>query len=203
MIKITQLPYERNSLIPYISEETISYHYDKHHKNYVNKLNEIIKGSTLENKSLEEIILNSNGNIFNNAAQIWNHTFYWFCMTPGGRKLNTEYKIYKQIIDSFGSIEGFEREFLKTAMSQFGSGWTWLFKNTEGKLSIVNTSNAGCLLTTPEMVPLLVCDVWEHAYYIDTRNDRQCYIKNFLNLIDWSFCEKIFLGFKYSDLMEY
>ena len=179
------LPYKKDALAPHISAETIEYHYGKHHQAYVNKLNDLIKGTEFENvNSLEDIIKKASGGIFNNAAQIWNHSFYWQCLTP---KATPMPDVLKQALTQiFGSVDQFKTSFIEKAMGNFGSGWTWLVKNTAGSLEIVNTSNANNPLTDNK-TPLLTCDVWEHAYYIDYRNARAKYLENFWELINWNF----------------
>ena len=188
--ELPTLPYAFNALEPYISQETLEYHYGKHHQAYVNKLNGLIPGTAFEGQSLEEIILNSDGGVFNNAAQIWNHTFYWHCMSPEGG--GDPYDALAAAIDqTFGSFEKFKDDFTNAAHTQFGSGWAWLVKNETGKLEILSTSNA-CNPMTVRKTPLLTCDVWEHAYYIDTRNDRPKYVSNFWQLVNWDFVAKNF-----------
>ncbi len=179
------LPYGKSALEPYISAETIEYHYGKHHQTYVTNLNNLIKGTQFENKSLEEIVRSSDGGIFNNAAQVWNHTFYWHCLSPnaGGEPSGV---IAEAINASFGSFAEFKQQFNDAAAKNFGSGWTWLVKKADGKLAIINTSNASTPLTTTDK-PLLTIDVWEHAYYIDCRNARVKYIDNFWSLVNWKF----------------
>jgi len=182
------LPYNQNALEPYISKETIEYHYDKHHRGYVNKLNALIKGTDLEKKKLEEIIKKTtNKSIFNNAAQVFNHTFYWNSMSPKKLKpgKTTEILLKKY----FGSLETFKEEFIKAAITLFGSGWVWLIQKKDGTLAIKQTGNAGCPIKDGEK-PILTCDVWEHAYYIDYRNLRKKYVENWWNLINWDFVEK-------------
>lgn len=188
--KLPELPYALDALEPHISQETLEYHYGKHHKAYVDKLNALVPGTEYEGKSLEEIIMKSDGGIFNNAAQVWNHTFYWHCMSAqgGGDPYNA---LAAAIDETFGSLEKFKEEFTNAALTQFGSGWAWLVKNKDNKLEIVQTSNAGNPMTEGK-TPLLTCDVWEHAYYIDTRNDRPKYVSNFWNLINWDFAVKNF-----------
>ena len=168
--ELPALPYAKDALAPHISAETIEYHYGKHHQTYVTNLNNLIKGTAFEGKSLEEIIRSSEGGVFNNAAQVWNHTFYWNCLAPnaGGEPTG---KVAEAIAASFGSFADFKAQFTDAAIKNFGSGWTWLVKNSDGKLAIVSTSNAGTPLTT-DATPLLTVDVWEHAYYIDYRNAR-------------------------------
>lgn len=186
--ELPKLPYEKNALEPHISQETLEYHYGKHHQAYVNKLNELLPGSGFEKASLEDIILKSEGAIFNNAAQVWNHTFYWHCMSPNGGGMPSE-ELLNEINSAFGSFDAFKEQFTTAALTQFGSGWAWLVRNKHGKLEIVKTANAGNPMTANQL-PLLTCDVWEHAYYIDTRNDRPKYVGNFWNLVNWSFVEK-------------
>jgi Fe-Mn family superoxide dismutase len=189
-ITLPELPYKRNALEPYISESTINFHYGKHHATYVANLNKLILGSDLENKSLEEIIKisandSSKAGIFNNAAQIWNHTFYWNSIKPnGGGKPSGE--ILAKIETDFGSYENFVNEFKTAGATQFGSGWAWLVLE-ENKLKIVKTSNANTPLTT-SAIPLMTMDVWEHAYYLDYQNARPSYINTFLEkLVNWDF----------------
>lgn len=180
------LPYELNALEPHISRETLEYHYGKHHKAYVDKLNLLIATeSAYQNKSLEEIIKNSTGPIFNNAAQIWNHTFYWSCLSPQGGSLPTG-ALAEAITQAFGSFDTFKEQFTQASINTFGSGWAWLVKNADGKLAIVSTSNAQ-LPMTQNQTALLTCDVWEHAYYIDYRNSRPNYLEAFWNLVNWNF----------------
>ena len=183
--QLPELPYERDALEPHISRETLDYHYGKHHNTYVVKLNGLVEGTELESKSLEEIIKTSEGGIFNNAAQVWNHTFYWNCLSPeGGDKPSGE--LAAAIDKAFGSYDEFVAKFSDMAVNNFGSSWTWLVKNTDGSLEIVNTSNAGTPLTGDQK-PLLTCDLWEHAYYIDYRNLRPDYLKAFWALVNWEF----------------
>ncbi len=189
--KLPDLPYEKNALEPYISEETLHYHHDKHHQAYVNKLNELIKDNKYADLNLEEIIKRSEpGPIFNNAAQVWNHTFYWHCMTPSGGG-QPENKLADAINKHFGSFDEFQKKFNQAAMGQFGSGWAWLAKNANGSLEIYSTSNAGTPMTDNKQA-ILTCDVWEHAYYIDTRNDRAKYVENFWNVVNWDFVAEQF-----------
>lgn len=185
MFKLPPLPYELNALEPYLSKETLEYHYGKHHQAYVNNLNNLVKETAFENLELTEIIMKSEGSIFNNAAQIWNHTFYWNCMTanPTGEPHG---KLADAIQKSFGSFEEFKKKFTQSAATLFGSGWTWLVKNEQGNLEILNTSNAGLPMKERKKA-LLTCDVWEHAYYIDYRNVRADYLENFWKLVNWHF----------------
>jgi Fe-Mn family superoxide dismutase len=179
-----------NALEPHISAETLEFHYDKHHASYVSKLNNLIEGSEFETASLEDIIKNASGAIFNNGAQVWNHTFYWNCMSPdgGGEPKGT---LATALDEAFGDLDSFKQQFSQRAIDNFGSGWTWLVKNAEGKLQIVNTSNAGNPLTDNKQ-PLLTCDVWEHAYYIDYRNARPKYLEAFWQLVNWDFVARQF-----------
>lgn len=187
---LPDLPYSKDALDPYISIETLEYHHDKHHRTYVDKLNKLIDGTHFEKKSLEEIIRESQGGIFNNAAQSWNHTFYWQCMSPNGGKYPSD-KLASAIKEYFGSIEEFKELFISMANNHFASGWTWLVKNKAGKLEVLSTANAGNPIIDDKK-PLLTCDVWEHAYYIDTRNDRSKYVNNFWQVINWNFVEENF-----------
>ena len=183
--QLPELPYALDALEPYISRETLEYHYGKHHQAYVNNLNKLIAETEHADKSLEDIITSSSGGIFNNAAQVWNHTFYWNCMAPnaGGEPVG---ELKSAIYEQFESFENFKEEFTKTAISTFGSGWAWLTREDSGNLEILSTSNADNPLTQGKKA-LLTCDVWEHAYYIDTRNDRPKYVSNFWNLVNWDF----------------
>lgn len=184
------LPYEMDALAPHISQETLEYHYGKHHKTYVDNLNNLIPGTEYEDMGLEEIIKQSSGGIFNNAAQIWNHTFYWHCLSPNGGGEPTG-ALADAINDAFGSFDAFKEAFSKTAITTFGSGWGWLVKNADGGLEIVSTSNAGTPMTDKQTA-LLTCDVWEHAYYIDYRNARPKYLEHFWNLVNWDFVAENF-----------
>jgi Fe-Mn family superoxide dismutase len=187
--KLPELPYAKNSLTPYISEEGFDYHYGKHHATYVNKLNELIQGTELEQKSLEDIILYSDKEgktaIFNNAAQHFNHSFFWNCLSPNGGG-NPKGKIEELINRDFESFDKFKEKFSNAAVTLFGSGWTWLALNNEGKLEILQLSNAGTPLTSGKK-PLLTIDVWEHAYYIDHRNARPKFVEGFWNYVNWDF----------------
>jgi len=186
--KLPALPWPQDALAPHISPETISFHYGKHHNAYVVKLNELIKGTEFAEMSLEDIIRKSSGGIFNNAAQIWNHTFYWNCLSPKGGGAATG-KVADAINKKWGSFDKFKQEMSTSCATNFGSGWTWLVKNSAGELEIVNTSNAGCPLTDKK-APLLTIDVWEHAYYVDYRNARPNYVAGIWNLINWDFVNK-------------
>ncbi len=185
-IELPALPYARDALAPTISEETIDYHYGKHHNAYVTNLNKMIEGTADADKTLEEIIRSSSGGVFNNAAQIWNHTFYWNSLAPNaGGEPNGE--LADAITAAFGSFAEFQTKFTASAAGNFGSGWTWLVKNADGSLAIVNTSNADTPITDETVTPLLTVDVWEHAYYVDYRNARPEYLKNFWEIANWDF----------------
>jgi Fe-Mn family superoxide dismutase len=179
------LPYAMDALQPHISKETLEFHYGKHHQAYVTNLNNLIKGTEFENLSLEEIVRKSSGGVFNNAAQVWNHTFYWNGMAPnaGGAPSGA---VAEAINAKWGSFDNFKAEFTKSCVGNFGSGWTWLVKKADGSVDIVNTSNAATPLTGSDK-PLLTCDVWEHAYYVDYRNARPKYVETFWNLVNWNF----------------
>lgn len=192
-IELPALPYARSALAPTISEETINYHYGKHHNSYVSKLNKMIEGTDDANKSLEEIIRSSEGGIFNNAAQIWNHTFYWNSLSPNTDGAPSG-KLADAINSQFGSFEQFKDKFSASAASNFGSGWTWLVKNADGSLAIINTSNADTPITDESVTPLLTVDIWEHAYYVDYRNARPEYLKNFWKIANWEFAANNFAG---------
>ncbi len=182
------LPYALDGLSPYISKETLEYHYGKHHQTYVTNLNNLIKGTEFESLGLEDIVKKSTGGIFNNAAQVWNHTFYWNSMKPNGGGAPTG--ALAQAIDAkWGSFDQFKEEFTKCAIGTFGSGWAWLVQKSDGSLDLVSTSNAATPLTG-DAKSLLTCDVWEHAYYIDTRNARPKYLENFWNLVNWEFASQ-------------
>lgn len=183
--ELPALPYELDSLAPHISRETLEYHYGKHHQAYVNNLNNLVPGTEFEGMTLEEIINNAKGGIFNNAAQIWNHTFYWHSLAPNGGGEPTG-ALADAINKHFGSFASFQETFSKTAATLFGSGWAWLVKNADGSLAIEGTNNADTPMTSGKTA-LLTCDVWEHAYYIDYRNARPEYIKHFWNLVNWDF----------------
>lgn len=188
---LPDLPYPKNALAPHISEETLEYHHGKHHQAYVTNLNKLIEGTEYEGRSLEDIIKTSSGGVFNNAAQVWNHTFYWHCLSPnGGGKPSA--KLLAAIESSFGSFDEFQQKFTQTALTTFGSGWAWLVKKEDGSLDLVSTSNAQTPLTDETLTPLLTCDVWEHAYYIDYRNARPNYVDAFWKLVNWAFVEEKF-----------
>ncbi|AQQ68356.1 superoxide dismutase [Microbulbifer agarilyticus] len=188
---LPELPYAMDALQPHISQETLEYHYGKHHKTYVDKLNGLLDGTPEADKSLEEVIKSSSGGVFNNAAQIWNHTFYWNCLSPNGGGAATG-AVAEAINAAFGSFDKFKEEFTASAVNNFGSGWTWLVKKSDGSVAIVNTSNAETPLTDSSVTPLLTCDVWEHAYYIDYRNARPKYMEAFWALLNWDFVNQNF-----------
>jgi Fe-Mn family superoxide dismutase len=177
-------------LAPHISAETLDYHYGKHHQAYVTNLNNLIKGTEFEASSLEDIVKKSSGGVFNNAAQIWNHTFYWNSLTPTA-KGKPAGALAAAIDAKWGSFDAFKEAFTKSAIGNFGSSWTWLVKKADGTVDIVNTSNAATPLTTSDK-PLLTCDLWEHAYYIDFRNMRPKYVETFFALANWEFAEANF-----------
>lgn len=185
-IELPALPYARDALAPHVSAETIDYHYGKHHNAYVTNLNGMIEGTDHASKSLEEIIRNSEGGVFNNAAQIWNHTFYWNSLSPNGGGDPTG-ALADAINATFGSVDELKSKMTASAAGNFGSGWTWLVKNGAGELEIVNTSNADTPITDSSITPLLTIDVWEHAYYVDYRNARPEYLKNFWEIANWEF----------------
>jgi len=185
------LPFAKNALAPHMSEETFEYHYGKHHQAYVTNLNNLIKGTEFENASLEDIVKKSSGGIYNNSAQIWNHTFFWNCLSPnGGGEPNGA--LADAIKAKWGSYDEFKKAFQTSAVGNFGSGWTWLVKKADGSVDIVNMGAAGTPLTTGDKA-LLTIDVWEHAYYIDHRNARPKFVETFLNhLVNWEFAAKNF-----------
>lgn len=197
-IILAKLPYKFTALEPYISEATLRLHYGKHHKGYIDKLNKLIKGTSFESLSLEEIIINSassaedtvNKKIYKNARQAWNHAFYWQCMSA---KHNTEpsENLMKVLVREFSSLNGFKDQFQKVGLDQFGSGWVWLAESIHKELVIISTSNADCPLDLG-LRPLLVCDLWEHSYYLDYKNDRKEYLEKFWSLVNWKFIESRF-----------
>ena len=188
--ELPALPFAKNALAPHMSEETFDYHYAKHHQAYVTNLNNLIPGTEYEKLSLEEIVKKSSGGIYNNAAQIWNHTFFWSCLRPNGGGAPTG-ALADAINAKWGSYDAFKEAFQKSAVGNFGSGWTWLVKKADGSVDIVNTSNAATPLSGQDK-PLLTCDVWEHAYYIDYRNRRADFCTAFWNLVNWDFVAKNF-----------
>lgn len=188
---LPELPYAKDALVPHLSVETLEFHHGKHHNAYVTNLNNLIPGTEFEGKSLEDIIKTSSGGIFNNAAQIWNHTFYWHSLSPKGGGAPTG-AVADAINKTWGSFDKFKEEFNKMAVGNFGSSWTWLVKKADGSLAIVNTSNAGTPMTEKGVTPLLTVDLWEHAYYIDYRNLRPKYLEGFWALVNWEFANANF-----------
>ena len=190
--ELPPLPFEKNALEPHISAETFEYHHGKHHQAYVTNLNNLIPGTEFEGKDLETIIKTSSGGIFNNAAQVWNHTFFWNCMAPnaGGQPTGP---LADAINAAFGDFDKFKEEFTKTAIGTFGSGWAWLVKKADGSVGLASTIGAGNPMTAGDK-PLLTCDVWEHAYYIDYRNARPKFVEAFWNVVNWDFVAKNFAG---------
>jgi len=184
--ELPALPYEKNALEPHISAETLEYHYGKHHATYVTKLNGLVEGTDMASKSLEDLVKNSDGGVFNNAAQIWNHTFYWNSLSPNGGSEPTG-ALADAINTKWGSFADFKAALNDKAVNNFGSSWTWLVKTADGSLDIVNTSSAATPLTDASLTPLLTVDLWEHAYYIDYRNVRPKYLEGFWALANWDF----------------
>jgi Fe-Mn family superoxide dismutase len=184
---LPELPYAHDALAPHMSRETLEFHYGKHHKTYVDTANKLAAGTEFENASLEEAVKKASGKLFNNVAQIWNHTFFWHSLTP--KQAVPGKKLSDALVKNFGGVEDFKKQFTESAIGNFGSGWTWLVKKPDGSLAIVNTSNAATPLTTSD-VPLLTADVWEHAYYIDYRNARASYLEHYWSLVNWEFAEK-------------
>ena len=189
--ELPALPYEKDALEPHISAETLDFHYGKHHATYVTKLNGLIEGTDLASKSLEEIVKSSEGGVFNNAAQIWNHTFYWHSLSPNGGGEPTG-ALADAINAKWGSFDDFKAAFNDKAVNNFGSSWTWLVKTADGGLDIVNTSNAATPLTDESLSPLMTVDLWEHAYYIDYRIVRPKYLEGFWALVNWEFASANF-----------
>jgi Fe-Mn family superoxide dismutase len=187
------LPYAMDALAPFLTKETLEFHYGKHHQTYVDNLNKMAPGTEFDGKSLEEIVLKAQGPIFNNAAQVWNHTFYWGGLRPKGGNAEPGGELAQAINAAFGSFATFKEQFTAKTVGQFGSGWGWLVKGKDGKLAVEATGNAGNPLTAGAK-PLLTCDVWEHAYYIDYRNARAKYVAEFFNHVNWDFVEKNLKG---------
>ncbi|MHA7834958.1 MAG: superoxide dismutase [Algiphilus sp.] len=186
-LTLPDLPYAREALEPHMSAETLDYHHGKHHKTYVDTANNLISGTEFEQMPLEEIIVKSSGKLFNQTAQIWNHSFFWQCLTPNQTQPGK--KLTDALVKEFGGIEDFKKLFTETAIGTFGSGWAWLVKKPDGSLAVTSTSNAGTPLTDGDRA-LLTCDVWEHAYYIDHRNARPKYLEAFWQLVNWEFVEQ-------------
>ena len=185
--ELMTLPYAPDALAPLMSKETLEFHYGKHHQTYVNNLNNLITGTKFENSTLVEIVLGSEGGLFNNAAQVYNHDFFWKGLTPKQSAISS--KVETALTQAFGSVEKFKEEFTTKAVGHFGSGWAWLVQDENKALKIITTSNAANPLTD-KLKPILVCDVWEHAYYIDVRNARPKYLENFWKLVNWDFVEQ-------------
>ncbi|HEX7380580.1 MAG TPA: Fe-Mn family superoxide dismutase [Nevskiaceae bacterium] len=183
---LPELPYAKEALEPHMSRETLEYHYGKHHKAYVDKANKLIVGTEFEKASLDDAVKKATGGLFNQVAQIWNHNFFWKCLTPTQKEPGK--KLADALVKNFGGIDDFKKQFAASAGGNFGSGWTWLVKNSDGSLSVVNTSNAGTPLTEGKTA-ILTVDVWEHAYYIDYRNSRANYLEHYWSLVNWSFAE--------------
>ena len=201
MFKLPQLPYAKTELAPFLNEEQMNYHYDKHHKAYIDNLNKFIEtDAALKNKPLEEIIMSSTGGIFNNAAQIWNHTFYWFNISPVGKGGQASAELTSAIKKDFGSMDELKAKFVDGGMKTFGSGWIWLCTDAQGKLTLVSTSNAAVPFTANGPAPIMVADVWEHAYYVDYRNARQKYLETFWNQINWTFVSENYASKKVRQL---
>jgi Fe-Mn family superoxide dismutase len=188
MHTLPALPYAKTALAPHISAETIEFHYGKHHQTYVDNLNKLVVGTEFEKLPLEAIVTKAQGPIFNNAAQVWNHSFYWNGLAPGKGGEPTG-ALAEAIAKTFGSFAKFREQFTQSAVTLFGSGWAWLVRKKDGSLAIVQTSNAGNPLTSGD-TPILTCDVWEHAYYVDYRNARAKYVESFWNLVDWDVAAK-------------
>ncbi len=190
--ELPALPYAMDALAPHISKETLEYHYGKHHNAYVTNLNNLVEGTDFANVSLEETVRNATGGMFNNAAQIWKHSFYWNCLSPNGGGAPTG-ELGAAIDKAFGSYDAFKEEFTKKAVTLFGSGWAWLVRRDDGSVAIEQTTNADTPLTGAD-TPLLTCDVWEHAYYVDYRNARPDYVKAFWALVNWDFASDNYKG---------
>jgi Fe-Mn family superoxide dismutase len=190
--ELPDLPYDKDALAPHISSETLEYHHDKHHKKYVDTLNSLIPGTEFENMSLEETVKKSSGKMFNQAGQAWNHDFYWKCLTPNDSQPQGD--LEQAINQAFGSADTFQKEFNDKASALFGSGWTWLVKKSDGSLGIEQTPNAETPIQGGRDIPLLTCDMWEHAYYIDYRNAKAKYLEAFWNVCNWDFVAKNFSG---------
>lgn len=201
MFKLPQLPFAKTEMAPLFNEEQLNFHYDKHHKAYIDNLNKFLETDpTLKGKSLEEIVLSSSGGVFNNAAQTWNHTFYWFNMQPAAKGGTFSPELTAAIKRDFGSMDELKAKFVDGGMKTFGSGWIWLCADAAGKLSLVSTSNAAVPFTGNGPIPLMVADVWEHAYYVDYRNARQKYLETFWGQINWTFVSENFASKKVRDL---
>lgn len=201
MFKLPQLPYAKTALAPLFNEEQMNFHYDKHHKAYIDNLNKFMEtDASLKGKSLEEIVVSSTGGVFNNSAQAWNHTFYWFNITTAGQGGQPSAALADAVKRDFGSMDELKAKFVDGGMKTFGSGWIWLCSDAAGKLSLVSTSNAAVPFTGNGPTPLLVADVWEHAYYVDYRNARQKYLETFWSQVNWTFASENYASKKVRDL---
>lgn len=201
MFKLPQLPYPKTGLAPFLGDEQMTFHYEKHHKAYIDNLNKFLETDpSLKAKTLEEIVLSSTGGIFNNSAQAWNHTFFWFNMAPAGQGGQPSGELAAAITRDFGSLDDLKGKFVDGGVKTFGSGWIWLCVDTAGKLSLVSTSNAQVPFTGNGPVPLMVADVWEHAYYVDYRNARQKFLETFWSHVNWKFVSENFASKKVRDL---
>ena len=201
MFKLPQLPYSKTALSPFLNEEQMTFHYDKHHKAYIDNLNKFIEtDASLKGKTLEEIVLSSTGGIFNNAAQIWNHTFYWLNIAPVGKGGTPTGPLADAIKRDFGGMDELKAKFVDGGMKTFGSGWIWLCSDSAGKLTLVSTSNAAVPFTNNGPIPLMTADVWEHAYYVDYRNARQKYLETFWSQVNWTFVSENYTTKKVRDL---
>lgn len=190
--ELPPLPYAMDALAPHLSQEALEYHYGKHHQGYVNKLNKQVVGTEYEGMALDDIVKTASGGVFNNAAQIWNHSFYWQCLSPSGGGACPEGPFADALAAAFGSVDAFVEQYTAAITSVFGSGWAWLVKTGEGKLEIVTTKDAGCPIVDSGVTPILTVDVWEHAYYIDYRNSRPNYVTAFWELVNWEFAASQF-----------
>lgn len=193
MFRLPELPYQQSAFAPWLSAESFEFHYGKHHKAYIDKMNDAIKGTPKSEQSLEQIVKEAQAGLFNNSAQAWNHTFFWHCISASKKGLDTQKTLADAIQKDFGSVDEFKKKFQETAVGQFGSGWAWLVKNSQGKLEVIGTANADTPFVKG-LVPVLTCDVWEHAYYIDHRNARPKFVEGFLEHASWEFAAKNYAG---------
>lgn len=201
MFKLPTLPYAKTGLSPFLNEEQMTFHYDKHHKAYIDNLNKFMEtDASLKAKSLEEIVLSSTGGVFNNSAQAWNHTFFWFNMAPAGKTGKASDALAAAITRDFGGMDQLKEKFVDGGVKTFGSGWIWLCADNDGKLSLVSTSNAAVPFTNNGPRPLMVADVWEHAYYIDYRNARQKFLETFWTHVNWTFVSENYASTKVREL---
>lgn len=202
MFRLPELPYQQSAFAPWLSPESFEFHYGKHHKAYIDKMNDAIKGTPKSEQTLEQIVQEAQGGLFNNSAQAWNHTFFWHCITPQKQTLESQKALAEAIKKDFGSVDDFKKKFQETALAQFGSGWAWLAKNPQGKLEITSTPNADTPITRG-LIPILTCDVWEHAYYIDHRNARPKFVEGFLDHVNWEFAAKNYSGNAVPNMTQY